>query len=129
MPIRTPVIVRSHAYTIRATEEPVDPWRIPDRLRRAPRNETPYPRRRTTDTPTCPAWRAHRRYAGSSIYDCVPFCVTAEAAGRPDRLATRHSRHSGKTAATIAVRRIPAFVPRGHPRPSSRHHLAPTPPP
>ena len=45
--------------------------------------ETPDPRRRTRDIPTCPAWRSRRRYRDATIRGCGRFRVRREAAGKP----------------------------------------------
>src|ERR1700722_11466808 len=102
-PIRTPAAVRWDSYTIRGAEEPAGLSRIRDRQWPWQYNETPCPRRHTTEIPICPAWKARRNCRGTSSYDCGHIAVRTEVAAGWGRLRARFLRHNCKTAWTTAA--------------------------
>src|SRR6266404_5343519 len=113
-PTHMPATFRWDACTIHAATESTDSWQSPSRLAKSVSCETPDPTLHTTDIPTYPASRSHRRYTSETTrYFCPPtFAQGAQALD--DRLPATPPLHSGNTALTTSVPQTPAASHFGH---------------
>src|SRR5271166_145963 len=102
-PTRRPATVRWDACTTRASAARAVLWRTRHRPAPAVRSGTPGPMRRTRGTPTCRAWRSHRRYKDDSSPCCGRSCALPEAADLRDRPPATLAAHSDKTVSTTIV--------------------------
>src|SRR5258707_4502825 len=75
-PTHMPATSRSDACTIHAATESTDSWQSPSRLAKLVSCETPDPMPRTTDIPTYPASRSHRRYTTETTRYFCPRTLT-----------------------------------------------------
>jgi len=101
-PTRRPGAAHPDACTTRGKAGATGAWRTSDRREPTRCNGRPGPSRRTTGTPTCPAWRSHRR----ALLRCAGWGRRKLLTCRVDQMATASSVNAtatrSRTEASVA---------------------------
>src|ERR1700745_968580 len=107
-PIRTRVVVRVDACTIRGGKERVVPWRNPDPPMPGARSEKRDPTRHTKDIPIYRASKSRRRCKRATSRYCDRACAVREVRGALNPGQANPVARSDRTVWTTEVQQRPA---------------------